>query len=109
MNELDIITDHLDDMVEFIDNKSACSEAVRYLRALKPKVPEVIADWFEEYDYYGVADMIRLAQDVDSVDESVYNAFLLLSKQSPIYYYDDMVAVTIVKMCLFGYEVQEWN
>lgn len=109
MNELDIITDNLDDMAEAIDNRHACSEAVKYLRALKPIVPQAIADWFEEYDYYGVAEMIQLAQDVKSVDESVYDAFLSLSKQSPTYYYDDMVAVTIVAMNVFGYEVQEWN
>ena len=105
MNRLDEVTDYLDDMAEFIDNKSACSEAVQYLRALKPKVPKAIADWFEEYDYYGVSDMIRLAQDVDSVDESVSDAFILLAEQSPTYYYDDMVAVTIVAMNVFGYEV----
>ena len=105
MNELDIVTDRLDDMAEFIDNRSACAEAVQYLRALKPKVPKAIADWFEEYNYYGISDMIQLAQDIDSVDESVSDAFILLSEQSPTYYYDDVVAVTIVAMNVFGYEV----
>ena len=105
MNRLDEVTNYLDDMAEFIDNKSACAEAVKYLRALKPKVPKAIADWFEEYNYYGVADMIQLAQDIDSVDESVSDAFILLAEHSPTYYYDDMVAVTIVAMNVFGYEV----
>ena len=105
MNRLDEVTNYLDDMAEFINNRSACSEAVQYLRSLKPKVSKVIADWFEEYNYYGIADMIQLAQDMDSVDEDVSDAFILLAEHSPTYYYDDMVAVTIVAMNVFGYEV----
>ena len=71
----------------------------------KAQVPHEIADWFEEHNHYGVADMIRLAQDVDYLEESVYNAFLSLAEHSLTYYYDDMVAVTIVIMDFFGYEV----
>lgn len=71
----------------------------------KPKVPQVIADWFEEHNHYGLADMIRLAQDVDYLDEDVYKAFLYLTEHSLTYYYDDMVAVTVVMMDFFGYEV----
>lgn len=49
--------------------------------------------------------MIRLAQDVDYLDEDVYKAFLYLAERSLTYYYDDMVAVTVVIMDFFGYEV----
>lgn len=75
----------------------------------KPKVPQVIADWFEEHNHYGISDMIRLAQDVDYLDEDIYKAFLYLTEHSLTYYYDDMVAVVVVMMDFFGYEVQEWN
>lgn len=71
----------------------------------KPKVPQVIADWFEKHNHYGLADIIRLAQDVDYLDENVYKAFLYLTEHSLTYYYDDMVAVTVVMMDFFGYEV----
>lgn len=71
----------------------------------KPKVPQVIADWFEKHNHYGLADIIRLAQDVDYLDENVYKAFLYLTEHSLTYYYDDMVAVIVVMMDFFGYEV----
>lgn len=71
----------------------------------KAKVPKIIAEWFEEHNHYGVADMIRLAQDVDYLDKDVYKAFLYLAEHSLTYYYDDMVAVTVVIMDFFGYEV----
>lgn len=71
----------------------------------KPKVPKAIADWFEKHNHYGLADMIRLAQDIDYLDEDVFKAFLYLTEHSLTYYYDDMIAVTIVMMDFFGYEV----
>lgn len=79
------------------------------MEELKIEVPQVIADWFEEHNHYGLTDMIRLAQDVHYLDEDVYKAFLYLTERSLTYYYDDMVTVTVVMMYLFGYEVQEWN
>ena len=51
--------------------------------------------------------MIRYIKAVDDLeDERVYDWFTLISQDD---YTDDMIAKTIVKMYLFGYEVQEWN
>lgn len=100
-----MITDYLDDMAEAIDNRHACSEAVQYLRELKPKVPKYVINWYEEHIYHGIADAIRFAQDVDSLeDQRVYNWFQLLSDEESAFY-DDTVVQTLVRMYLFGYEV----
>lgn len=115
MNELDIITDRLDDMAEFIDNKSACSEAVRYLRALKPKVPTFVAYWYEQHINIGISDLIlNLIEPMDGLDRDsdsakVFQWFKLLSQDNPNHYEDDLAVITLTRMYLFGYEVQEWN
>ena len=113
MNELDIITDHLDDMAEFIDNKSACSEAVKYLRALKPKVPTFVAYWYEQHIGIGISTLImNLIEPMDrleSDDVKVFQWFQLLSQDDPNHHEDDLAILTFTRMYLFGYEVQEWN
>lgn len=113
MNELDIITGRLDDMAEFIDNKSACSEAVRYLRALKPKVPTFVAYWYEQYISIGISTLImNLIEPMDGLDSDstkVFQWFKLLSQDDPNHHEDDLAILTLTRMYLFGYEVQEWN
>lgn len=88
-------------------NKDTIIEVFEYLQSLQVKVPKFIADWYEENSYHGVYDMIRYIKAVDDLeDERVYDWFTLISQDD---YTDDMIAKTIVKMYLFGYEVQEWS
>lgn len=115
MNRLDEVTDYLDDMAEFIDNKSACSEAVQYLRALKPKVPTFVAYWYEQHMNIGISDLImNLIDPMDGLNRDresakVFQWFKLLSQDDPNHYEDDLAVLTLTRMYLFGYEVQEWN
>lgn len=113
MNELDIITDHLDDMAEFIDNRSACADAVKYLRALKPKVPTFVAYWYEQNISIGISTLImNLIEPMDRLDSDsvkVFQWFKLLSQDDPNHHEDDLAVLTLTRMYLFGYEVQEWN
>lgn len=104
MNELDIITDNLDDMAEFIDNRRLFRSCAIFKR-IKTESPKYVINWYEEHIYHGIADAIRFAQDVDSLeDQRVYNWFQLLSDEESAFY-DDTVVQTLVRMYLFGYEV----
>lgn len=115
MNRLDEVVDYLDDMAEFIDNKSACSEAVQYLRALKPKVPTFVGYWYEQHINIGISDLImNLIEPMDGLDRDrdsakVFQWFKLLSQDDPNHHEDDLAVLTLTRMYLFGYEVQEWN
>ena len=90
-----------------VEDVTMKDSAIHFLNSLQVKVPKFIADWYEENSYHGVYDMIRYIKAVDDLeDERVYDWFTLISQDD---YTDDMIAKTIVKMYLFGYEVQEWN
>lgn len=113
MNRLDEVTDYLDDMAEFIDNRSACADAVKYLRALKPKVPTFVAYWYEQNISIGISTLImNLIEPMDGLDSNsakVFQWFKLLSQDDPNHHEDDLAVLTLTRMYLFGYEVQEWN
>lgn len=108
-----MITDYLDDMTEFIDNRSACTQAVQYLRALKPKVPTFVAYWYETNIEIGIStlimNMIEPMDERDSDSNKVLQWFTLLSQDDPNNHEDDLAMLTLARMYLFGYEVQEWN
>lgn len=88
-------------------NKDTIIEVFESLQSLQPKVPKFLADWYEENSYREVDYMIEKIKRIDDLEnEKIYDWFDLLAEDDEV---NDMIAKTIVKMYLFGYEVQSWN
>lgn len=88
-------------------NKDTIIEVFEYLQSLRPKVPKFLADWYDENSYCGVDYMIEKIKRIDDLEnEKIYDWFDLITEDGEV---NDMIAKTIVKMYLFGYEVQSWN
>lgn len=88
-------------------NKDTIIEVFDYLQSLQSKVPKFLADWYDENSYRGVDYMIEKVKRIDDLEnEKIYDWFDLISEDGEVH---DMITKTIVKMYLFGYEVQSWN
>ena len=106
MRDLSEIINNLKSAIYYnADRKESVIEAFEYLQSLKPTVPKFIADWYNENYSSGVDYMIRTIQDVDLSDASVYDWFELMAENGKFNTYD-IIEIIIVKMYIFGYEVQ---
>lgn len=90
-------------------NKDTIIEVFEYLQSLQPKVPQFIADWYEDVIDDGVYYAICLAVEPDTSElKRIHDWFELLTLHDDVKT-DDVIAATFVRMSIFGYEVQEWN
>lgn len=108
--KLENIIDDLDCMTDgAIVNKGVCVQTKDYLYKLAPKVPQFIADWYEDVIDDGVYYAICLAVEPDTSElKRIHDWFELLTLHDDVKT-DDVIAATFVRMSIFGYEVQEWN
>lgn len=81
-------------------------EPMKFVDNLIPKVPNFIAEFYDEHILFGIACVIEQAQDADLLeDEQVYDWFMSLCNKKNYLLYNDVVAIVFIKMYLFGYEV----
>lgn len=109
MKDLRKIIDNLKSVIYYnADRKESVIEAFEYLQSLKPTVPKFVADWYNENFNDGVDYMISTIRDVDLADANIYDWFELMAENGKFNTYD-IIEIIIVKMYLFGYEVQSWD
>lgn len=90
-------------------------DALNFVRGLQVQVPFYVAEWYEQHINIGISDLImNLIKPMDGLDRDrdsakVFQWFKLLSQDDPNHHEDDLAVLTLTRMYLFGYEVQEWN
>lgn len=68
----------------------------------KPVVPQFVADWYEEYNFdleFNIWDWIKYTQEEEKIKNRQFTEWLGKSENDPV--------ETLVKMKLFGYDVEE--
>lgn len=109
MKDLSKIIHNLKSVIYYnADRKESVIEAFEYLQSLKPTVPNFVADWYNENRNSGIDYMIDTIKNIDLADANIYDWFELMADNGKFNTYD-IIEIIIVKMYLFGYEVQSWN
>lgn len=106
MNTKSIINTIKDSLDYYEGIGRVVDEPVKFVDNLIPKVPYFVVELYEECIRLGVGWLIELVQDTDRLeDKQVYGWFKSLCNHDKGLFYNDVVAIVLVKMYLFGYEV----